>query len=152
MWARDLQFEWDQVVPARHKARASMLSSSGHAIAQLSAHPDPAWLLVKELNSKEAMAALARTGGLMLARKSVSSSDAFLRAVPKPANMKAFALAMDYAYPTRLVNGLSVEYYDLTVKQMAPVWAGQMAPPAAMGELVRQANALFADYAARTKK
>src|SRR4029453_13699582 len=77
VWARDLQFEWDQVVPAKNKARSSMLSSSGHIIAQLSKHPDAAWLLVKELNTKESMAALASTGGLMLGRKSVSNSDAF---------------------------------------------------------------------------
>jgi multiple sugar transport system substrate-binding protein len=152
VWARDLQFEWDQVVPAKNKARATMLSSSGHVMAQLSKTPDEAWLLVKELNSKESMSALARTGGLMLGRKSVSNSDAFLKAVPKPANMRAFAAAMDYAYPTRLCNGLSVDFYDLTVKQMAPVWAGQQSVPAAMAEVVRQANAMFAEYAAKTKK
>jgi ABC-type glycerol-3-phosphate transport system substrate-binding protein len=98
------------------------------------------------------MSALARTGGLMLGRKSVSNSDAFLQAVPKPANMKAFAQAMDYAYPTRVCNGLSVQFYELTVKQMEPVWAGTQSVPAAMTELARQANASFADYAARTKK
>jgi multiple sugar transport system substrate-binding protein len=152
VWARDLQFEWDQVVPSKNKARASMLSSSGHVIAQLSKSPDEAWDVVAELNSKEAMSALARTGGLMLGRKSVSNSDAFLQAVPKPANMKAFAQAMDYAYPTRVCNGLSVQFYDLTVKQMEPVWAGTQSVPAAMTELARQANALFADYAAKTKK
>ena len=152
VWARDLQFEWDQVVPAKNKARSSMLSSSGHIIAQLSKHPDAAWLLVKELNTKESMSALASTGGLMLGRKSVSNSDAFLRAVPKPANMKAFAAAMDYAYPTRVVNGLSVDFYDLTVKQMAPVWAGQQSVPAAMAELVRLSTPMFQEYAAKIKK
>jgi multiple sugar transport system substrate-binding protein len=152
VWARDLQFEWDQVVPARNKARASMLSSSGHIIAQQSRNPDEAWELVKELNSKETMSALAATGGLMLGRKSVSAADAFLRAVPRPANMKAFAQAMDYAYPTRVCNGLSVDFYDLTVKQMAPVWAGTQSVPSAMTEVVRQANAMFAEYAARTGK
>jgi hypothetical protein len=88
----------------------------------------------------------------MLGRKSVSNSDAFLRAVPKPANMKAFAQAMDYAYPTRVCNGLSVDFYDLNVKQMAPVWAGTQSVPAAMAEVVRQANAMFAEYAAKTQK
>ena len=82
----------------------------------------------------------------------MSNSDAFLRAVPKPANMKAFAQAMEYAYPTRVCNALSVDFYDLTVKQMAPVWAGTQSVPAAMTEVVRQANAMFADYAAKTKK
>jgi ABC-type glycerol-3-phosphate transport system substrate-binding protein len=107
---------------------------------------------VQELNGREAMSALAATGGLMLGRKSVSNSDAFLKAVPKPANMRAFAQAMEYAYPTRLCNGLSVEFYDLTVNQMAPVWAGTQSVPAAMAEVVRQANAMFAEYAARTKQ
>ncbi|HEX2515084.1 MAG TPA: sugar ABC transporter substrate-binding protein [Chloroflexota bacterium] len=152
VWARDLPFEWDQVVPSRNRARASMLSSSGHVVAQLSRHPDEAWALVQELNGREAMSALAATGGLMLGRKSVSNSDAFLKAVPKPANMKAFAQAMEYAYPTRLCNGLSVDFYDLTVNQMAPVWAGTQSVPAAMAEVVRQANAMFAEYAARTKQ
>ena len=88
----------------------------------------------------------------MLGRKSVSNSDAILHAVPKPANMKAFAQAMDFAYPTRVCNGLSVDFYDLTVKQMDPVWAGQQSVPSAMAEIVRQANAMFADYAAKTRK
>ena len=152
VWARDLQFEWDQVVPAKNKARSSMLSSSGHVVAQGSKNPDAAWELVKDLNTRESMTALALTGGLMLGRKSVSSSDAFLKAVPKPANMKAFSQAMDYAYPTRVVNGLSVDFYDLTVKQMAPVWAGEQSVPAAMAELVRQSAPMFQDYSAKINK
>jgi hypothetical protein len=75
-----------------------------------------------------------------------------LKAVPKPANMKAFSQAMDYAYPTRVVNGLSVDFYDLTVKQMAPVWAGEQSPPAAMAELVRQSTPMFQDYSAKINK
>ena len=147
-----MQFDWDQVVPAKNKARASILSSSGHIVAQLSQNPDEAWELVKALNSKETMSALASTGGLMLGRRSVSNSDAFLRSVPKPANMKAFAQAMDYAYPSRVCNALSVDFYTLQVQQMAPVWAGTQSVPAAMAEVVRQANAMFVDYAAMTKK
>jgi multiple sugar transport system substrate-binding protein len=152
VWAKDLQFEWDQVVPTKNKARSSMLSSSAHIIGQLSKNQDQAWLLVKEMNTKESMSALAMTGGLMLGRKSVSNSDAFLKAVPKPANMKAFAAAMDFAYPTRVVNGLSVDFYDLTVKQMAPVWAGQQSVPAAMTELVRLSTPMFQEYAAKIAK
>jgi ABC-type glycerol-3-phosphate transport system substrate-binding protein len=151
VWAQSLQFDWDQVVPSKNKDRASILSSSGHIIAQLSKHPDEAWELVKAMNSKESMSALASTGGLMLARKSVTNSDAFLHAVPKPANMKAFAQAMDYAYPSRVCNGLSVDFYNLCVQQMAPVWAGTQSVPAAMSEVVRQANAMFATYNAKTK-
>jgi ABC-type glycerol-3-phosphate transport system substrate-binding protein len=120
-------------------------------MAQLSQHPDDAWEVIKELNSKESMSALASTGGLMLGRKSVSNSDAFLKAVPKPANMKAFAQAMDYAYPTRVINGLSVDFYNLTVQAMTPVWAGQQSVAAAMADLVPRANAMFAEYAAKPK-
>lgn len=152
VWARDLQFEWDQVVPPKRKGRASMLSSSGHVMAQESKHPAEAWELLKELNSKESMSALASTGGLMLGRRSVSASDAFLRSTPKPANMKAFAQAMDYAYTTRVINGLSQRFYDLTVETMKPVWEGQQGVPAAMAELVRQSNAMFADYNATQRK
>ena len=142
-WARDLSFEWDQQVPQTNKQRATVVSSSAYIIAQGSKHPEEAWDAVKTLSSKESLALLSGTGTLMLGRRSVATSDAFLKSVPKPANMKAFVTITEYARPPHLVHAVGKDFTDLWNKTMAPVWNGEQAVPTAMTDMARQANAMF---------
>lgn len=142
-WARDLQFEWDQQVPQRNKTRATVVSSSAYIVSQQSKVPDDAWELVKTLNSKESETLLSQTGTLMLGRRSVASSDPFLKSVPKPANMKAFVQITDYSKPPHLVHATGKDFTVLWNKLMDLVWKGDQSTTTAITELVRQANALF---------
>ena len=142
-WARDLQFEWDQQVPQKNKARATVVSSSAYIVNQQSKVPDDAWDLVKTLNSKESQALLSQTGTLMLGRRSVANSDAFLKAVPKPANMKAFVQITEYSKPPHLVHATGKDFTALWNTVMAPVWKGEQSVTAAMTDMARQANAMF---------
>jgi ABC-type glycerol-3-phosphate transport system substrate-binding protein len=119
------------------------VSSSAYIVNQQSKVPDDAWELVKTLNSKESHTLLSQTGTLMLGRRSVASSDAFLKAVPKPANMKAFIQITEYAKPPHLVHATGKDFTALWNTTMAPVWKGEQSVTAAMTDMARQANAMF---------
>jgi multiple sugar transport system substrate-binding protein len=147
-WRDTLPFDWDQMPPQQGKQRATIVSSAAYIIPQASKQPEAAWGLLQALDGKEAHTLFAGTGTIMPGRRSVTLSDAFLK-VSKPANMRAFAQIMEYAKPPQLVHPLEVDFRKLWDTSMAPVWDGKQATATAMTDMTRQANAMFAEYAAR---
>jgi multiple sugar transport system substrate-binding protein len=150
-WRDTLPFDWDQLPPQQGKQRSTVVSSAAYIIPQASKQPEAAWGLLQALNGKEAHTLFAETGTIMPGRRSVTLSDAFLK-VTKPANMRAFVQIMEYARPTQLVHPLEVDFRKLWDTSMAPVWEGKQNTATAMTDMTRQANAMFADYAARNPK
>ena len=150
-WRDTLPFDWDQLPPQQGKQRSTVVSSAAYIIPQASKQPEAAWGLLQALNGKEAHTLFAETGTIMPGRRSVTLSDAFLK-VTKPANMRAFVQVMEYARPPQLVHPLEVDFRKLWDTSMAPVWEGKQNTATAMTDMTRQANAMFADYAARTPK
>jgi len=134
MLARFGELDWDIVSNPKVKQKAQWASSQAIAISGNTKHPDEAWKLFKEFQSKEFMIAMSYCSfppNLRYAEAAVE------RRIGKPENYRGFLKMITYLSPTPRVphlQELMAMYFNASEK----IWVERATPEEAMTRLEKE--------------
>jgi multiple sugar transport system substrate-binding protein len=139
---KEVGFAWDvALAPKGAVRRSGLVRMAVCAMVADAPHPAAAWLLTKHLSSPAAQRAWATTGSLMPARKSIASSQAFVRRPPasveKVVEGANYSRGDEYHHKWAEANRMISESLGLAINQ------GKQTVRASVTDLVPRLNALL---------